>query len=132
MNLNANRLLPSTALFLGVLMVGFACLVSQFIGWQYPLTTTAGAYLNPTVGFAFVIVAETFHQSFYDSSPEKVLEIASGLYADLGSDNGQHFDSHTGISWPLRYPKLARFRRDDAPLAIFAGQIPILIVVQSA
>ncbi len=59
MNLNANRLLPSTALFLGVLMVGFACLVSQFIGWQYPLTTTAGAYLNPTVGFAFVIVAET-------------------------------------------------------------------------
>lgn len=39
-------------------MAAFACLVSQFIGWRFPLAATSGSYLNPTVGMASVVVAE--------------------------------------------------------------------------
>ena len=45
-------------LFLIAMMFAFVCVVSQFIGWQFPLTATATRSFNPKLSIAVVIATE--------------------------------------------------------------------------
>ena len=39
-------------------MIAFACAVSQFIGWRFPLATTSASTVNPNPGIWFVMITE--------------------------------------------------------------------------